>query len=205
MSVSKKHFSKETREQQIIAASDFVLKEVGANNFTVDQVVEHLSIAKGTIYKYFKSKDDLLAEVSVKALKLLLNYFELIISSNQESPKVTGEIIMSCYQYYIDHPKYFELIVYMERPDFNSEIKNYITCSRALSNLIINHVKEYQVKGFIKKDLDPTYCNYIIWGSCMGMMNFIEAKRVFIEDFEKIDRKKMMRTYANLLVSGMTA
>ena len=204
MSISRKHFSKETREQQIIAASDFVLQEVGANNFTVDQVVEHLSIAKGTVYKYFKSKDDLLAEVSVKALNLLLNYFKLIISSNPESPKVTEEIIMSCYQYYSDHPKYFELIVYMERPDFNSEIKNYIATSQALSNLIINHIKNFQEKGIIKKELDATYCNYIIWGSCMGIMNFIESKRVFIEDFEKIDRKQLVRSYASILVAGMS-
>jgi hypothetical protein len=49
MSVSKKHFSKETREQQIIAASDFVLKEVGANlnvellNSTTNKI-EHLTL-----------------------------------------------------------------------------------------------------------------------------------------------------------------
>jgi AcrR family transcriptional regulator len=47
-----------------------VLQEVGVNNFTIDQVVDYLGIAKGTVYKYFKSKDDVLAEVSVKALNL---------------------------------------------------------------------------------------------------------------------------------------
>ena len=55
MGIGTKHLSKESREQQIVIAADTVLQQVGVNNFTIAQVVETLDIAKGTVYKYYKS------------------------------------------------------------------------------------------------------------------------------------------------------
>ena len=168
-------------------------------------MVEQLEVAKGTIYKYYKSKDDILAEVSVNALKLLLDYFKIAVENQKDGLEATKAVIMACYQYYLSHPQYFELIVYMERPDFRSDVKSYTQASADLSNFVIEHVKCCQAKGTMKADLNPLYTNYVIWGSCMGIMNFIESKRVFIEQFEKIDRKELVKAYAETLVAGMAA
>jgi AcrR family transcriptional regulator len=205
MIAKAKHFPKLDREQQIIKAADHVLKEVGAHDFTVDKIVAYLGVAKGTIYKYYKSKDDILAEVSVEALKLLLDYFKKAVEKEENLLEATKALIMACYQYYLSHPKYFELIIYMERPDFNSSIKSYLGISQELKNYFTEHIRNCQSAGVIKEDLNATYCTYMIWGSCMGLMNFIEAKRVFIEDFEKIERKELLKVYSETLVAGMMA
>lgn len=47
-----KHLPKSQREQQIIDAADQVLLGVGAQNLTIDKMVAHLDVAKGTVYKY---------------------------------------------------------------------------------------------------------------------------------------------------------
>jgi AcrR family transcriptional regulator len=198
-----KHLNKLSREQQIIDAADQILKEVGAYNFTIDQVVARLDVAKGTIYKYYKSKDDILAEVSVKALSLLLAYFEKAVASKADLLDATKALMMSCYEYYIDNPQYFELIIYMERPEFSSNIKNYVLISHKLRNYFTGHIMNCQVTGLIKKDLSPIYFTYIIWGGCMGLMNFIEAKQVFIEEMEKIDRQQLLEVYIETLIAGM--
>lgn len=198
-----RHLPKLDREQQIIIAADHVLRQVGAFNFTIDQVVAHLDVAKGTIYKYYKSKDDILAEVSVEALTLLLNYFETAVASEKNLLEATKALIMSCYRYYIDNPQYFELIIYMERPEFSSNVKNYLVISQKIRNYFIEHIKNCQIAGVIKKELSPMYCTYIIWGSCMGLMNFIEAKQVFIEEIERINRKELLEVYTETMIAGM--
>lgn len=38
----------------------------------------------------------------------------------------------------------------------------------------------------------------------MGLMNFIEAKQVFIEDIEKVNRREFFENYAGIIVAGMT-
>jgi AcrR family transcriptional regulator len=205
MVTGNKHLPKLQREQQIISAADRVLSEVGAHDFTIDKMVAHLGLAKGTIYKYYKSKDDVLAELSVKALQVLLNYFKAAEKKGNDPLTALREMIMAFYRYYLKYPKYFELFLYMERPDFKSNIQSYLNISLEMKNYFTNHLIKCQAAGLIKKDLDPSYCTYVIWGSCMGLMNFIEAKKVFIEEIVKLKRKDLLQLYSEIIVGGMKA
>jgi AcrR family transcriptional regulator len=198
-----KHFPKQDREQQIIDAADYVLRTVGAHDLTIDKIVAHLGVAKGTFYKYYKSKEDVLAEVSVQALNILLNHFKAAAEKEKNLLKALNALIMACYEFYLSYPKYFELIIYMERPDFKSVVQNYLSTSLALRNYFTEHLIKCQSAGLIRKDLDTTNCTYMIWGSCMGLMNFIEAKKVFIEDIEKLSRKDLLSLYAEIVVEGL--
>jgi AcrR family transcriptional regulator len=203
MDSKSKHLPKLHREQQIIEAADYVLNDVGAHEFTIDRIVANLGVAKGTIYKYYKSKDDILAEVSVKALHMLLDYFKTAVERETDLLASLKGLIMACYEYYLRHPKYFELIIYMERPDFKSDIKSYLSISTELKNYFTKHLIKCQSAGAINKELNTTYCTYMIWGSCMGLMNFIEAKKVFIEDIEQLDRKELLNLYAEVIIAGL--
>ncbi|CAM3741447.1 TetR/AcrR family transcriptional regulator [Mucilaginibacter galii] len=203
MGIKTKHLPKLHREQQIIDAADHVLTNAGAQNFTIDKVVAHLGVAKGTIYKYYKSKDDVLAEMSVKALKILLDYFKAAVEKENEPLEALQALILAFYKYYLKYPKYFELFIYMERPDFHSNIQGYLSISLELKKYFTEHLIRCQSAGLIKKDLDPSYCTYMIWGSCMGLMNFIEAKKVFIEEIEKLQREELLKLYSEILVAGM--
>ncbi|UEG52499.1 TetR/AcrR family transcriptional regulator [Mucilaginibacter daejeonensis] len=204
MIAKHKHLPKATREQQIVDAADRVLLNVGVHDFTIDKMVTYLDVAKGTIYKYYKSKDDVLAEVSVKALHVLLKYFTQAEKKEQDPLMALRKMIMAFYRFYLEHPVYFELFIYMERPDFQSAIKSYLSVSSEIKNYFTAYLVRCQADGLIKKELDPTYCTYIIWGSCMGLMNFIEAKKVFIEDIVKLKRTGLLETYSEIIVSGMS-
>jgi AcrR family transcriptional regulator len=203
MVTKTKHLPKLDREEQIIEAADHVLTNVGAHDFTIDKVVAHLGVAKGTIYKYYKSKDDVLAAMSVKALRILLDYFKAAVEKENEPLKALQALIMAFYKYYLKYPKYFELFIYMERPDFHSNIQGYLSISLELKKYFTEHLVKCQLAGLIKKDLDPSYCTYMIWGSCMGLMNFIEAKKVFIEEIEKLKQEDLLKLYSEILVAGM--
>lgn len=51
------------RKQEIINAARELFQEKGWENFTMQQLMDKLSIAKGTIYHHFASKDDLLEAI----------------------------------------------------------------------------------------------------------------------------------------------
>ena len=203
MGIKNKHLPKSDREEQIIEAADHVLTNVGAHDFTIDKVVAHLGVAKGTIYKYYNSKDDVLAAMSVKALQILLDYFKAAVDKENELLEALQALIMAFYKYYLKYPRYFELFIYMERPDFHSNIQGYLSISLELKKYFTEHLVRCQSAGLIKKDLDPSYCTYMIWGSCMGLMNFIEAKKVFIDEIEKLKQEDLLKLYSEILVAGM--
>ena len=205
MVTGSKHLTAVQREQQIINAASNVLKNVGVKNFTIDKVIEYLDIAKGTVYKYFKSKDDLLAEISVEALRMLLNYFKLSQSEAVEGLNKTKAIFFACYSFSKDYPEYFELLYYMERPEFKTEAISYKKTSTAITDFITNHIEAQKKDGFIKKQVDSNYASHVMWGSCMGIMQFLESKKNFIENAENLTQKEMMDTYVQIMVAGMAA
>lgn len=200
---TKKHLKSASRREQIIHASDIVLKEVGVKDFTIDKVVEYLGIAKGTVYKYFSSKDDVLAEVSTKALHQLLNYFKLSERNSPEGAAQTRSVIMSCYHYSKDYPKYFELIVYLERPEFSTTAESHRKASMQIQEFFINHIEAQKAKGFFKEDLNALMMNYLCWGSSMGVMQFVDSKKAFLQEEKNISQEELMKSFVNVFVDGM--
>ncbi|MEM1336706.1 MAG: TetR/AcrR family transcriptional regulator [Bacteroidota bacterium] len=200
-----KHLSSAQREQQIINAADIILTQVGVQVFTIDRVIEFLGIAKGTVYKYFDSKDDLLAEVSVKALSMLLNYFRLSQNESVRGTDRTRAILSACYSFGQDYPQYIELLFYMERPEFSTGATNYITMSEKITDFVKRHIELEIENGNLRKNLDPNYTSHVMWGSCMGVMQFLDAKKNFLENVGTLTQKQLVETYIDIMVAGMAA
>lgn len=53
------------REQAILDATEHLLLELGDEAITIEMIAERVGIAKGTIYKHFQSKDELIVQVLI--------------------------------------------------------------------------------------------------------------------------------------------
>ena len=63
---------KEHRRQQILDAARTLLFEKGLNAISVNQIARQAELAVGTIYFYFRSKEDIFAVLQEEGLELLL-------------------------------------------------------------------------------------------------------------------------------------
>lgn len=61
-------------KNKILDAAAQLILQYGLKKFTVDEIAAELKISKKTVYKYFKSKDDIIRE-----------YFEIAIESDKSS------------------------------------------------------------------------------------------------------------------------
>jgi len=199
-----KHIKSTLRKEQIINAADMVLQDVGVNDFTIDKVIDYLGIAKGTVYKYFERKDDVLAEICTKALNQLHNYFKMSERNSPKGPGRTKAIVMSSYHYSVDHPKYFELIVYLERPEFKTTAESHRKASKRIQDFFTDHIERQKKEGYFRKDLNALLMNYLVWGSSMGVMQFLESKKVFLETEQNISQEELMASFVDVFVDGMT-
>lgn len=66
----------EIRESKILQAAEQLILESGEGDLTLDSLAQHLDLAKGTLYKHFSSKDELL-------LRILIDYEERLFLMNQ--------------------------------------------------------------------------------------------------------------------------
>ncbi|MEN1786132.1 MAG: hypothetical protein AAGF77_13490, partial [Bacteroidota bacterium] len=123
--------------------------------------------------------------------------------NSQEGLAKTEAIMMASYNYSLDCSQYFELIVYMERPEFQTKVMGHKEVSTRLQEFFSNHIREQQRKGYMRKDLDPIIANYLAWGSSMGIMQFLDSKRTFLENVEQISQKQLMESFVRIMVRGM--
>ena len=200
-----KRLTPETRKSQIIAAADLVLLEVGIDRFTVDQVMERAKIAKGTVYNYYTNKDEMLAELGLKALALMHEYFNKEIEKYDDSIDKIKGICRACYKYYRQYPEYFELISFMERPEFDINVQGLLKISQDFQRYTNSIVIAGQEKGQIKKTLDPAMINYILWASCVGVVQFVETKKKLLKNHHEIDTELMVQTFAEMITEGIKA
>ncbi|MEO8168159.1 MAG: helix-turn-helix domain-containing protein, partial [bacterium] len=57
--IERKEREKEHRREDIIAAAQKIFFEKGLPSATMDEIAEAAELSKGTLYLYYKSKEDL--------------------------------------------------------------------------------------------------------------------------------------------------
>lgn len=68
----RKEREKERRRQQIIVAAKRVFSEKGYNRSTIEDIAQEAELSPGTLYLYFKNKEELFTSLSLRILQYLL-------------------------------------------------------------------------------------------------------------------------------------
>ncbi|MBN1550866.1 TetR/AcrR family transcriptional regulator [bacterium] len=102
------------KKQTIVQAVIRVLTEHGFERITMDRVAAEAGIAKGTLYLYFKDKDELLAAVLEFSLEPLVRKLDELIQSDLP-PDRKIEYIAQRYLKYFEENRDFYRILLLER------------------------------------------------------------------------------------------
>lgn len=109
--IERKQKEKEKRRHDILKAALKVFLKVGYNNSSMDLIAEEAQLSKGTLYIYYKTKDDLYASV------LLEKGFPTLIKFLNEADK-RGDFIedkilnfsLAYYHFAVSYPEFFNMI-----------------------------------------------------------------------------------------------
>lgn len=198
-----KHQSAEIRKQQILDASKSVLESRGMDKFTIDQVADEAKIAKGTVYKYYKSKDQILSELSVNSLDMMRQQFEDAANRKSTAIEKLQAICMASYRFSITNKRHYELVQFMERPEFNINMDDYLRVSYSLQSFTDNIVKEGIMSGEIDREYDPQLTTYILWAACIGVMQFTETKKNMTKEEFEVNPEEFVKVFARMITTGL--
>ena len=79
MRISK---SPEVRKKEILDVSECLFTTRGYSNVTISDIVDEMGVAKGTVYYYFKSKEDLLDAVVFRSVDRIVNKAKLVVENS---------------------------------------------------------------------------------------------------------------------------
>ncbi|MBN1579044.1 MAG: TetR/AcrR family transcriptional regulator [Chitinispirillaceae bacterium] len=206
----RKQREKEQRRHDIILAAEGVFFSKGIHVATVDEVAEAAELSKGTLYLYFKNREELIAAVFHRGMDLLQ---QMMVGSSLQSSKAIDKI-RALGRVYLDfakkHPDHFALLLEKElhrlamddsTPEAQSCVESGLQLLTMLKLLIIQGIQE----GSIRNDIDPARMALIVWGQIHGVIA-IASQEEHSDHFQKFcsfDLESIVTTTIEMIVNGI--
>lgn len=103
VSSSKKRVTKTNRKQEIIKAAAILFSKKSYHDVTVDQIAEQVGVAKGTIYLYFESKENLYLGILEATFKTIESILEKEIAKKDPAPEKLKKMLTLVFQFYFQN------------------------------------------------------------------------------------------------------
>ncbi len=191
---------KEQRRESILDAAEKVFFSRGVKEATMDEIAGAAELSKGTLYLYFKSKEDIYFGINHRALRILRGMFETAMAAPVPGVEKTREIGRAYYEFSQKYPDYFEAMMHFDaevtRPDEVGSVG--IECHRegmAVLGLVAESVRQGIRDGSIRGDLDPMRTAILLWAQTDGVIRVVARKCEHLKELENIDLENLMEEF----------
>ncbi len=202
----RKEREKERRRQQIIVAAKRVFSEKGFNKATMEDIAKEAELSPGTLYLYFKNKEELYASLSLR----ILQYLHIRVTHVNKVPDLgpvnkLDALMEAMYDVYDFDPL---IIINMFHLQSSETLKN-------LSDTLLQEIKDLSRKsiGAIAKifeegikagaflDRHPMALADIFWSLFSGVVLWEASKKIV--DAKKDYLKDTLRTAFEIFRGGI--
>ena len=182
----RKEREKELRREEILKTGERLFIEKGFNNTTVDEIAQACELAKGTLYLYFGSKEELLSAIMYKALTELyelMSSYQSGISDPIEKLRMIG---VAHFEFYEKYPEHFRLLndIHMPgkfHPDVHDQTHELLhERIRSIWALNMEIVKDGINKGVFKGSTDPLEVAISLWSISTTMIRMHDFKNYMV-------------------------
>jgi TetR/AcrR family transcriptional regulator, fatty acid metabolism regulator protein len=156
---------KKEKYQLIVEAALKVIAEHGYHNAQVSRIAKEAGVADGTIYLYFKNKEDILISVFREKLGELIGRFH---SSISESPTAEEAIRRMCRIHYTELENNVPLayVTQIELRQSNLELRHAIgDVVKTYIHLIEQVLRRGLEEGSFRPDLDVKLTRLLLFGA----------------------------------------
>jgi AcrR family transcriptional regulator len=177
----RKEREKEQRREDILDAAQRVFFESGLATSTMDDIAESAELSKGTLYLYYKSKEDLYLTVMMRGMQLLYDAFSEVANSACAPAEMLSRLSGAYLHYFNLHRDYFRMMHYWQAPQFHKQVSEEVKLSCSVLNQriwdLVNGMLQRCVDGeILRKDLKPAEVGLILWSSATALMMRIDSE-----------------------------
>lgn len=204
----RKEREKESRKESIIDAAQKVFFEKGLLLSTMDEIAESAELAKGTLYLYYHSKEDLYLAVMMRGLMILRGMFETVIARDLTVVQTLMELSNTYTLFYEQNKNYFRMQHYFNTPQFHKQVSEEMmlscdTFNQALWNMIIEVITKGMTEKKIRTDLDPLEIAMIMWSNATTLLMRIDNQYDMFRKKLNIDLHNTLRMANTLLLESV--
>jgi AcrR family transcriptional regulator len=189
--------TKRKREQQrqdiLVAARALFLRE-GSAHFTMRKLAKEVGCVPGTLYLYFKDKDDLIAVLVEESFERLMNDLER--PRPDKSPLVRLNEIMHAYiEFGLANPDHYHFAFMLRRTTRLEKARPRPHRSFAM---LLDTVRECVERKLVRQ-VDPNVAAQGVWVGIHGVTSLM----ITIPQFPWENKETLIEHVVNTLIEGM--
>lgn len=204
----RKEREKGHRRDEILDAAQTVFFEKGLQNCTMDEIAEAAELSKGTLYLYYKSKEDLYLSVMMRGMGVLHDMFARAISQAANPIDALQRIGDTYYRFFLEHRNFYRMLHFFDHPQFHKQVSEEMrtTCStenHRIWDLVISVIRQGTDEQLIRDDLSSPEIAVLLWSSANAIMMRIESEQELWKHRLSIDLEHVLLKSNSLLLEAI--
>ncbi len=198
--VEKKEIKKQKKREKIINAAAELFSHKGYHEVMMEDVAKLISVAKGTVYNYFTSKEELYFSIIQLRMEKLISSLKEKIESEESSLNSLRSFTTHLYMFMMKYQNFF--LIYQKESLNNDNIlsADLAALEKQLADIISGIVVRGKAEG-VFRNVDEKFAVSLILGSIYGaVQRGIENK--IGEENRKIERDKVFEFVLHGLYAG---
>lgn len=110
----RKEREKEQRRDELLAAAQAVFFTRGLQAATMDEIAAKAEVSKGTLYLYYRSKEDLYLAVLLRGTDIMYAMFREVLTKSMPVLCKVKELAETYYRFCTSHRDYFRMLEFFE-------------------------------------------------------------------------------------------
>lgn len=150
---TKEEVVEEFRCASIQDAAMRVIARKGVDETTIQDVADEAGIAKGTVYVYFRDREELFARTADRAFEMLVARMDPVFETPSSFAERLRNVVTTQLRFFDENRALFRATLALSQRDANHKKKSpaYARYSTCLETMFI----DAQSRGELRADLDP--------------------------------------------------
>jgi AcrR family transcriptional regulator len=184
------------RRHQIIEAAAGLFDTHGYASTSMEDVAASISVAKPTLYHYFRSKEEILRSIHEEFIQLLIDRYLSRVSGGLEPEELVLGAMKDIFSLMVTHRGYVRVFFEHHR-ELPPEAKRYVAAQRdCYEALVQSAIAAGQARGNFTADADTKLVTLALFGMCNWAYQWFDVRGRYTAD-------EIAETYWRLFLTGI--
>jgi len=204
----RKEREKEQRRNEILDAAEKVFFSKGFNQATMDEVAETAELSKGTLYLYFKNKEDLYFAITHRSMNILRSMFQEAVDQHSEGFEKVRAVGMAYYKFSQDHNNYFNMMMHFAAIQDSLNLDACVfdemhSHGQSVLQILVEAIQHGINDGSIRSNLDPLKTAFLLQGVSSGIIQLMAREKGHIERLESFKPEDLMEAFFDFTFNAL--
>jgi len=196
--IDRKEREKVEMKRQILDAARSLFLEQGFEKTSIRNIAEVIEYSAGTIYLYFKDKNEILFALHVESFSVLMQAMQAGIMGETDPFERLISLGKHYLKYAFENPELYDLMFVMTAPMETLECREEIWCDGERAFETLKFVVSDCMKVGYFKDAENETISVMVWSLVHGLATLHLRRRTMI--FPEVKRIKLLENaYAQFI------